>query len=75
MQARGILHSSIATETMQPVNTLSPDAYKWALVLVQTEPSYRRLRTLAGPFNFTVPGISEPEPWDGYDGRGTEKRG
>jgi len=75
VQARGILHSSIATETMQPVNTLSPDAYKWALVLVQTEPSYRRLRTLAGPFNFTVPGISEPEPWDGYDGRGTEKRG
>jgi serine/threonine protein phosphatase PrpC len=69
-QARGILHSSIATETMQPVNTLAPDAYKWALVLVQAEPAYRRLRTLAGPFTFTVPGEKPVNPPDDSDDDG-----
>ena len=59
-QGRGILRSSIAMEVTQPVDKLAPDAYKWALILVQTEPSYQRIRRLAGPFNFTVPGEWNP---------------
>ncbi|HHY56108.1 MAG TPA: serine/threonine protein kinase [Chloroflexi bacterium] len=62
-QARGILRSSPASEVTQPVDVLAPDAYKWALILVQTEPGYRRLRTLAGPYTFTVPSSGgEPKP-------------
>src|SRR5690606_36971583 len=60
-QGRGILRSSTASQVTQPIQALAPDAYKWALILVQSEPSYVRLRTLAGPFNFTVPGEWNPQ--------------
>jgi len=59
-QGRGIARSSAASEISQPVNTLPPDAYKWALLLVQTEPSYRRIRTLAGPYTFAVSSPTGP---------------
>ena len=59
-QGKGILRSSTATEVTQPVDKLVPDTYKWALILVQTEPGYQRIRRLAGPFNFTVPGEWNP---------------
>ncbi|HHW86886.1 MAG TPA: hypothetical protein GX400_11845 [Chloroflexi bacterium] len=49
------MRSSPASEVTQPVDVLAPDAYKWALILVQAEPTYLRLRTLAGPYTFTVP--------------------
>lgn len=60
-QGRGILRSATASQVTQPIQTLAPDAYRWALILVQSEPSYVRLRTLAGPFNFTVPGEWNPQ--------------
>jgi len=60
-QGRGILRSSTSSQVTQPIQTLAPDAYKWALILVQSEPSYVRLRTLAGPFNLTVPGDWNPQ--------------
>ena len=52
--ARGLVRSSPSTEILLPVGDLAPDAYRWALYLVQPEP-YRRIRPLAGPFTFTVP--------------------
>jgi len=68
-QGRGIARSFTGSEISQPVNSLAPDTYRWALILVQVEPSYKRLRTLAGPFVFTVPGsgggggsVDPPEP-------------
>jgi serine/threonine protein kinase len=74
-QGRGIIRSSTASETSQPVADLAPDGYKWALLLVQTEPSYSRLRRLAGPFNFNVPGQWDPyrEP-DSGSGSASDKR-
>ncbi|MBE2237801.1 MAG: protein phosphatase 2C domain-containing protein [Caldilineaceae bacterium] len=52
--ARGLVRSSPLTEVLLQVGNLAPDAYRWALYLVQPEP-YRRIRPLAGPFAFTVP--------------------
>jgi tRNA A-37 threonylcarbamoyl transferase component Bud32 len=74
-QGRGIARSSPASEISQPVNTLPPDAYKWALILVQVEPSYQRLRTLAGVYEFTVPEqYRESDNSGGSGGSGGEER-
>ena len=75
-QGRGIIRSSTASETWQPVASLAPDGYKWALLLVQAEPSYSRLRRLAGPFNFNVPGQWDPyrEPDSGSDSVSEKRR-
>ena len=68
-QAVGWVRSATATSVVIPADRRAPGAYNWALVLVMPEP-YQRLRMLAGPFTFAIPGSggesgggeSRPEP-------------
>jgi hypothetical protein len=66
-QARGWVRSSPQSQALIPADKIPAGAYKWALLLVTTEP-YQRLRRLAGPFTFVIPGEggsgSSPESSD-----------
>ena len=72
-QAAGWVRSGTATSIVIPADKKSPGTYNWALFLVIPEP-YQRLRMLAGPFTFSVPGSGgessgggaqpEPDPTD-----------
>lgn len=77
-QARGWVRSSPQSQAVIPADKMPPGVYKWALLLVTTEP-YQRLRRLAGPFTFVIPGESDASSGtgdgSGSDGGGREKKG
>ncbi len=54
-QGRSWVHSVTDFRIMIPADKAAPGTYGWALYLVSPQP-YAKLRLLAGPFTFSIPG-------------------